>query len=283
MPVFDTPGPVQATLELNIGDVRIAASDRTDTTVEVRPSNPASERDVQAAEQTRVEYDDGRLHVRTPRPRGLGLFGKPGSVDVEIALPTGSALRVNAALGAVHATGTLGDTFIKTATGDVRLERTARLELTTASGAVVLDRATGDVHIITADGAMDLTDIEGSAVVKNSNGDSRIGWVGGDLRISNANGNIVVRSAGGDVDASTANGSVRVGQVVQGTVSVKTAAGSLHVGVATGTAAYLDLNTTFGKVRSELQASDAPQHGERNVAIKARTAFGNIDIVRAPA
>ncbi|WP_067500099.1 DUF4097 family beta strand repeat-containing protein [Actinoplanes sp. TFC3] len=283
MPAFDTLEPIDVTLELNVGDVRLTASERTDTVVGIRPANPASDRDVQSAEQTRVEFADGRLTVRTPRPRGLGLLGKPGSVDVDIALPTGSRLRLNAAIGTVHATGTLGDTFIKTATGAVQLEHTGAVEIITASGAVTLSQAAGDVRISTADGVTELSEVQGSAVVKNSNGDSRIGRVAGNLKISNANGNIVVHSAGADVHATTANGSIRLDQVSNGSVNVQTAAGSLHVGVTPGTAAYLDLNTTFGKVRSELSATDGPEHGEGSVEIKARTAFGNIDIVRAAA
>ena len=40
MPTFETPEPISVSLELGVGDVRIAASERTDTVVEVRPSDP---------------------------------------------------------------------------------------------------------------------------------------------------------------------------------------------------------------------------------------------------
>ena len=53
MPTFDTPEPVAAVVELVVGDVRITASDRDDTAVEVRPSDESHEPDVRAAEQTR--------------------------------------------------------------------------------------------------------------------------------------------------------------------------------------------------------------------------------------
>ena len=56
MPTFDTPEPISVTLEVGVGDIRIVASDRTDTIVDVRPSDPAKKSDVTAAEQTRVEY-----------------------------------------------------------------------------------------------------------------------------------------------------------------------------------------------------------------------------------
>jgi hypothetical protein len=39
MPTFDTPEPIAVTIELVVSYVRITASDRTDTVVEVRPSD----------------------------------------------------------------------------------------------------------------------------------------------------------------------------------------------------------------------------------------------------
>ena len=41
MKTFDTPGPITVDVELGVGDLRIDATDRADTTVEVRPSDPA--------------------------------------------------------------------------------------------------------------------------------------------------------------------------------------------------------------------------------------------------
>jgi hypothetical protein len=42
MTTFDTPDPIAVDLEVGVGDVRIEASDRVDTTVEVRPSDSAA-------------------------------------------------------------------------------------------------------------------------------------------------------------------------------------------------------------------------------------------------
>src|SRR5580692_972386 len=91
MPTFDTPEPISVSLELAVGDIRIAATDRDDTVVEVRPSDPAKKADVTAAEQTRVEYVDGRLLVKAPKGwRQYSWRGGGESIDVEIAVPAGS-------------------------------------------------------------------------------------------------------------------------------------------------------------------------------------------------
>jgi len=60
MSTFDTPRPILVDLELGVGDVRVSAGERTDTTVEVRPSDPAKQSDVDAAAQTRVEYPNAQ-------------------------------------------------------------------------------------------------------------------------------------------------------------------------------------------------------------------------------
>jgi len=281
MPTFDTPAPISATVEVYVGDVRITAGNRTNTTVEVRPSDPHSEVDNRVAEQTRVEYADGRLLVKTPRPRNLGLFGKPGSVDVEIGLPDGSHLSGDAGVGAFHCTGTFGTVKIKTGAGAVHLDHTATLDVHTATGAVVIGTVSGSARITTASGAVRVGAVGADATVKNSNGETRIGTVAGDLQVSAANGDIVVDQARSGVTAATANGNVRIGAVSRGSVSLRTAAGSLEVGVTQGTSAYLDLHTSFGKVRSDLDATGAPGTGELRVEVKARTSFGDITVRRS--
>ena len=101
MPRFETPGPVSVTVELGVGDIRIAASDRTDTVVDIQPSDPTKMGDVAAAERTRVEFANGRLLVKAPQgwrqwtPRGGG-----ESIVVRIELPAGSGVSGGAGVAA---------------------------------------------------------------------------------------------------------------------------------------------------------------------------------------
>jgi Putative adhesin len=282
MPVFDTPEPITATLELVLADARITAGERTDTVVEVRPSDPGTDLDVEAAEQTRIGYADGRLLVKAPKQRGLGPFGKPGSIDVEISLPAGSRLHGNASMAAFAVTGRLAECRIKTAIGDLQVDRAGPLDLTTSTGDVLVEAATGPVSASTASGALRIGAIDGDAVVKNSNGDSHIGTVSGDLTITNGNGDILVGHAGADVTAATANGNIRVGEATRGAVSIRSSFGALEVGIPAGTAAYLDLHTQFGNVHNRLDGTAEPAAGDRTVEIRGRTAYGDIVIRRAP-
>jgi DUF4097 and DUF4098 domain-containing protein YvlB len=283
MPTYDTPHPVSATVELVVGDLRIVAADRADTVVEVRPSDPGSDADVRAADQTRVEYADGLLLVKTPKQRGFGLFGKPGSVDVTVDLPARSKVQVDSGAGGVRTTGTLGACRVKSGAGDVQLDRVegGRLSLEIGAGRVEVDTVAGRADISTGSGRLQVREIDGPAVVKNSNGDSWIGLVTGDLRINAANGDIAVDRAGGDVVASTANGGITVGAVTRGTVSLKTGFGEIEVGIPAGTAAKLDVSTSFGRIRNQLESTDGPQETDETIDLRARSSYGDIVIRRS--
>ena len=282
MPVFATPEPISVTIEVSIGDVRLVASDRTDTVVEVRPSDPADESDVKAAQQTRVEYADGRLTVRGPKSRPFDFSKKTRSVAVLVELPTGSAVHSHTSLGDVNATGVLGECRFKTSMGHFRLDRTGALRLSTSMGHVTVDTVTGDAEVATGTGSISIGAIGGTAVVKNSNGDTDLGTVGGDLRARAANGSITVGRAEAGVEAKSANGRIRIGEVTRGSVGLHTAAGDLEVGVATGTAAWLDLKTSYGRVSNALdEIGQGPGDSDRAVEVRAHTAYGDITIRRA--
>ncbi|MGC5331051.1 DUF4097 family beta strand repeat-containing protein [Micromonospora sp. DT62] len=280
MPTFDTPTPISATVDLVVGDVQLTATDRTDTHVEVRPSNAGTEADVRAAEQTRVEYADGRLVVRSPRQRGFGLFGKPGSVDVTIGLPTGSHLHGDASVAAFRGSGRLGSCRVRIATGDIQLEQTADVDLDTSAGGVRVGHVAGAARLSTGSGRIQVQQVDGDAVVKNSNGDSWLGTVTGEVRVKAANGETTVDRAHGPVTATAANGDIRIGEVSAGTVSVRTATGGLDIGVRSGTTALLDLHTQLGRVDNHLEAYEPPGEPEGAVRVTARTSFGDIVIRR---
>ncbi|MFD4180792.1 DUF4097 domain-containing protein [Rhodococcus sp. NPDC058514] len=281
MRTFTTPEPITATIELVIGDVRIAAGDRDDTVVDVRASDPSHEPDVRAAEQTRVEFSAGRLLVKAPKQRGLGLFGKAGSIDVTIELPAGSQLEGDASVATFRCVGRLGECRVKTSAGDLHLDHTGAADVSTGGGAVAVNRVEGDADVRTGSGKIRIHEIDGSAVVKNSNGDIWIGAVGRDLRSNTANGNITVDRALADVTAATANGDVRIGETVRGSVSLKTACGQIEVGIASGTAAKLDVRTSYGRVRNQMDIAAGPETSDNTLDLHAHTSYGDIVIRRS--
>jgi hypothetical protein len=68
MPTFATPGLIAATVQVAGAQVRVTASDRTDTVVLVEPVNEANPSDVKVAGKTKVEFAGGQLSVKTTVP-----------------------------------------------------------------------------------------------------------------------------------------------------------------------------------------------------------------------
>jgi DUF4097 and DUF4098 domain-containing protein YvlB len=281
MPTFDTPEPISATVEPVVGHVRIIASDRTDTIVDVHPSDASNPSDVKAAEQTRVEFSGGTLSVRAPQIRLFDVSNKTRSIEVTIELPAGSRVHGSTGLGDLHGTGRLGECRFKSGTGHIQLDHTGELHLHTAFGNVVVERVAGNAEITTGSGQVRVAELDGTAVVKNSNGDTTIGTVTGSVRVRAANGAITVERAADAVDAKTANGSVKVHEVVRGSVALETGMGDIEVGIREDTAAWLDVKTRFGRVHNTMDATDAPETASDNVEVRAHTSFGEITVRRS--
>ncbi|MET8538658.1 DUF4097 domain-containing protein [Streptomyces sp. NPDC056653] len=280
MPSFDTPEPISATAHVEAGSIQFTAGDRLDTVVEVQPRDPKRDQDVRAADQTEVTYASGVLTVRTPKSN---LFGRTGTVDVTVELPTGSRIDTTGAWVQVLGEGRLGEVRVKTSSGDVRLDTTGPLQLTASHGSITVDRVEGMAEITTSSGSLRVGLVDGPAVLKNSHGTTTVGAATGELRVSGANGDIEIRRAEDSVTATTAHGTLRVGDVARGTVQLETSYGAIEVGVREGTAAWLDVSSGSGQVRNTLTASQTPQKTEDTVKVRARTRYGNIDVRRAKA
>lgn len=282
MPTFDTPAPISVTAHMDAGSIQFTAGDRVDTVVEVRPRDPKRDVDVKATDQTEVTYVSGVLTVRTPKGNLLGL-GRTGTVDVTVELPTGSRIDMTGAWVQVLGEGRLGETQVKTSSGDVRLEETGPLQLKASHGSITVDRVDGLAEITTSSGSLRVGLVNGPAVLKNSHGTTTVGAATGELRVSGANGDIEIRRAEDSVTATTAHGTLRVDEVARGTVQLETNYGAIDVGVREGSAAWLDVSSGSGQVRNALTASESPDDSEDTVKVRARTRYGNIDVRRAKA
>ncbi|MGW5637722.1 DUF4097 family beta strand repeat-containing protein [Streptomyces sp. NPDC003832] len=279
MPAFDTPAPISVIAQVEAGSIRFSAGDRADTVVEVVPRDPKKDRDVRDAEQTEVTFAGGTLTVRTPKHRNA--LRRSGTVDVTVELPTGSGVDVTGSWAQVLGEGRLGEVRVKTSSGDVRLDTTGPLRLTASHGSITVGRVEGPAEVTTSTGSMRVGSVDGTAVLKNSHGTTAVGTVTGDLRVRNSQGDIDIARAESSVSATTAQGTVRVAHVARGTVHVETAYGAVEVGIREGSAAWLDVNAGSGQVRNRLTASDAPEDARDTVEVRARTRYGNIDILRA--
>ncbi|RKT17741.1 putative adhesin [Streptomyces sp. 1114.5] len=279
MPTYETDGPISATLDFEIGSVWIRASKRTDAVVEVRPANAAREADVKAAELTQVGFSGGRLTLKGPKQRTV-FSNKKGSIEVLLDLPAGSEVHAESPMADFVTEGPLGDCRLKASMGRIQLDRAENVRLKTDHGDIRLGTVTGDAEVSGA-GRIEVGTVEGRLTVKNSNGDTEIDEVHGELTANASNGRIHVGVALAGVDAKTANGHIRLGRVVRGKVALNTSVGDLEVGIAEGTAAWLDVHSKFGSVRHDLGTSEGPGDARETVEVRGQTQVGSVTIRRA--
>ncbi|MEU8517350.1 DUF4097 family beta strand repeat-containing protein [Kitasatospora sp. NPDC048722] len=198
MQTFTTPAPVTAVVEIAAGRIQVIAADRADTTVEVRPADPAKGRDVKAAEQTAVEYADGVLRIRTAEPENQYL-GPSGALEVTVQLPAGSHLKARTASCELRGVGRLGDVDFEGAYRHIKIDEAATVRLTAVDGDVEVGHLAGPAHITTARGAIRIASAVSGAVVLST----RMG----DISIAAAPG---VRAS---LDAGTGHG--RIGNALK--------------------------------------------------------------------
>ncbi|MEU2180731.1 DUF4097 family beta strand repeat-containing protein [Streptomyces thermolilacinus] len=179
MQKFDTPAPISAVLAVPAGRVQLIAADRADTTVEVRPADPAKNRDVQAAEQTTVTYADGVLRIDAPEPRNK-LVGPTGSLEVTVRMPAGSHVEARAAATELRGVGRLGEVAFDGAYRQIKLDEAASVRLTAIDGDVEVGRLGGPAEISTARGAIRIAEAaRGTVQLRTLSGDITVGAAAG--------------------------------------------------------------------------------------------------------
>ncbi|MEW2142145.1 DUF4097 family beta strand repeat-containing protein [Micromonospora vinacea] len=170
MQTFDTPAPISAVLDIPAGRIQLIAADRTDTTVEVLPADPAKSSDTRAAEQTTVTYADGVLRITTARPINK-LFGPSGSLEVTVRVPADSHLEATAASVELRGVGRLGDVALDGAYRQIKIDEAASVRLTAIDGDVEVGRLNGPAEISTARGDITVAEaLRGTVVLRTQSG-----------------------------------------------------------------------------------------------------------------
>jgi hypothetical protein len=281
MQTFPTPTPIAVTVEAHFAEVQIVAGDRSDTVVDVRPTDPDDHAHREVAEATRVDLLGDQLHVTAPKPSLMARILNSPCIDIVIGLPAGSAVRADLSAGNITATGTLGQFTAHTGAGNIRLGDTGALDARSGTGDIVVSNVTGDATLETPAGHTQIASATGDVAIKNGSTGPRIGRVGGDLRVRAGHGRIEAESVAGSVDARTAHGAVVIGVAGGAEVDLKTSHGDLEVGIPDGHVLWLDLDTKYGRVDSEfVPTADAPPAGGPSVRIVGRTSYGDIRIRR---
>ena len=277
MPTFDTPGPIAATVVVAGAQVRVTASDRTDTVVLVEPIDKASKTDVKVANKTKVDFADGQLSVKTTVSGD-----KNGSVVITIDLPAGSSLVAYLAHSSVHADGSFGECELHMASGRVQLDRIDALQANIAAGEVTIGHIAERANIDGGAFALRISEVKDTVKLSSSGaGQTWIGHASADLDLSSAHGGFDIDRADGSVTAKTADGAIRIGRLTRGQAELMNRSGNIEVGISEGTAARVDANSERGLVRNSVPSQENPDTSDNKVTVHARTRYGDIIIQRA--
>ncbi|MFE3036410.1 DUF4097 family beta strand repeat-containing protein [Streptomyces canus] len=172
MQKFHTPAPLTTEIHLPAGRVQVIAADRADTTVEIRPADPARSRDTKAAEQIEVTHgDDGVLRIAAPAAKNQ-YFGASGAVEITVQLPTGSHVEATAAAAQFRTVGRLGHLALDGAHGPVKIDEAASIRLTAADSDITVGRLTGPAEISTQQGDITIAEaLTGTVALSTQKGD----------------------------------------------------------------------------------------------------------------
>jgi hypothetical protein len=179
MPKFDTPAPISAVLDIPAGRVQFIAADRADTTVEVRPADPAKHRDAKAAERTAVAYTDGVLRITSAAPANR-LLGPTGSIEVTVQLPTGSRVEATTVSAELRGVGRLGDVTFDGGYRQIKIDEAASVRLTALDGDIEVGRLNGPAEISTLRGDIRIAEaVRGTVVLSTQSGDISVAAAAG--------------------------------------------------------------------------------------------------------
>ena len=182
--------------------------------------------------------------VEDPKSRVRGFSFREAHASVRVWCPEGTALTASTGSADVSVTGALGQVEVKTGSGDVAVQGTAEaLRVTSASGDVSAQRVTG------------------AATVATASGDIELGVVDGPLAVNAVSGDVTVRDARSGAAVESVSGDVTIDAVGGGDIRAQTVSGDVRIGVATGTAVWIDASSVSGDLESQLEVEDRPPDG----------------------
>jgi DUF4097 and DUF4098 domain-containing protein YvlB len=266
---FSTPGPVSLHVELRSGDLVVTTADTDETVVEV--SGP-DEDDVTVDQRG----DDIAIVARAGRGGLLGLGSR--GVSVAVTVPHESRLSTKTGSADVCVDGRLGETSLRSGSGDLRLGQVAKSSVETGSGDLQVETVTGPLHVKSGSGTIVVDRLDGEAQISTGSGDVVVGTSAEPVVVKSGSGDLRVREALDDVALNTASGDLVVDRMGRGRLSAKNASGDITVGVPAGVPVWTDISTLTGSVRSSLGGAGKPAEGQDYLELRARTVSGDITL-----
>lgn len=260
---FDTPNGLTLELRIPAGQIRVRAVETGVATVRVD-----GERADDVIDITSSTLPDGgaRVVVEARGKRAFGFLGLGRDLDITADVPEGTRLTVDSGSADLRTGGTLGAIGFRTGSGDC-----------------TFDEVTGDVTVKAASGDLRGHAVGGDLTSHGASGDVDVAAVGGDVVVRTASGDLRLGVVGGSVQVTSVSGDVEIGSLRSGIVNARSVSGDVELGVAAGIGVYLDISSTSGDVRSDLDAGKGADDGAADLQLTAASVSGDIRIRRASA
>lgn len=279
MHTYQTPGPIDLKVEIGAGRVDLSTTETTTTTVELEAmhGDPGA---IDLIDNARVEQSGTKVTVVIPKGKS-GFFGRKGQVRVLVTMPRDSNFRVESQSADIEAKGRFGAGLVQTGSGDVEIDLVAQADVKTGSGEVEIDTVLGQLKVKTGSGDISVDSVAGDCDVLAGSGDLVVGSSGGKLKAKTGSGDVTIKSAGSKVDLMAGSGDIVLQRIDHGELVARTGSGDVRIGIANGTAAYLDIQTVTGDVTSSLDGGDAPSGDEQVVSVNVISGSGDVVLQRA--
>ncbi|MFN2496866.1 MAG: DUF4097 domain-containing protein [Pseudonocardiaceae bacterium] len=293
---FDCAGPVEVWVDLEGGelDVRLSAdtADAGTVAVQVKPclkararwsvgitgiltwlgeqagAGPSAELTAEAIRSTVIDFAEQRLTVQTPRESPL----RSVPLAIQVTAPSGSSVIARSASADLTVDGVADRLEATTGSGQIRVQRcSGAVDVRTGSGAVRLGSVLGRLWVRTGSGLVDVVSLEQASNTADNAGTVQTG--SGDVRFG-----AVAR----DVTAHTGTGDLSIVDASAGDLELTSGSGQLRVGIHPGVLAELDVSSGFGRAHSDLPVGGPPTEGEVGLRLRARTGSGDALITAAP-
>lgn len=209
-----------------------------------------------AADDFEISMAGDRVSVRHPSKWSL----RGRSCRLLVVAPAGTDVTVDSASAEVRLSGSFGGVRVRTASGDVTVGTSVRLDITTASGDVTCG------------------DVDHDAAITSISGDCAVTHVGGRLEVSLTSGDLRAERCDGDLLFGSTSGSARVACCNGSDISLRSISGDVRLGLPSGIRVDADLSTVSGRAHLP---EPAPSAGERRpVRLKVKTVSGDIRLER---
>lgn len=232
-----------------------------------------------AREGDRLQLDGGDVMV-------VGSRGRAGPATLEVRVPTGKSVEVQAGGGAVTVTGVEGNVQADNQNGPVTINgRPRNVEVSTTNGPVTVDCTTRDVSVHSMNGAITILGSAGGHIEADAlNGGVTISATSPRMEVNTLNGPVRITSASGQVEVNTVSAPISVagrritgslqtvsGPVVvdgplSGDLSVDSHSGSVELRLPGSTDADLTVTTWNGRFTSAF-GEGRRDGGERRLRI----------------